>query len=401
MAEQRSGAAAALLTPQERCAATRSPRMKNYDLIVSQSLVRSYNETIKDELQKHAYNFVLCDPSLPDHPIVYASDGFLQMTGYSRDEVLGRNCRFLQGRDTDKQTVLEIREAIREERECQIKILNYTKSGKQFWNLFHLAPVFSQQDGRVVHYVGVQVPVSSRLAALKEENLSNISLDKLHLEEQFADASSENFHASDEDKRAAFAAVEAVLQDLAASSCKRVGAARSRSFSEGTIPTGFVATSLLLFLTRIPHSFVLADPHRPDMPVVHASIEFLELTGYTREEVIGRNCRFLQGPDTDPEAIKKLRLSIQQEQTCTVRILNYKKNREPFWNFLHISPVRNSSGKIAYYAGIQVHAGDDDDDDDDDDGRARMQQFGALGAIKVAVRSIQSAPVLRKSFTIS
>ncbi|XP_002980578.2 protein TWIN LOV 1 isoform X2 [Selaginella moellendorffii] len=387
-----------LLSSDRKC--VRSPRMKNHKLIVSQSLIRSYRASIQDELQKHAYNFVLCDPGLPDHPIVYASDGFLEMTGYSRDEVLGRNCRFLQGRDTDKRAIVEIREAIREERDCQIKILNYTKAGKPFWNLFHLAPVFSQQDGRVVHFVGVQLPISSKLAARKDGHLTGLELsfDELEFEEHFDNPSCKNYHLSEEDKQRAFAAVKAVLQELANSSCKGVSSMRSKSFSEGVIPPGFVATSLLLALTRIPHSFVLTDPHLPDMPIVHASLEFLELTGYTREEVIGRNCRFLQGPDTDLAPIEELRSSISEGQTCTVRILNYRKNKEPFWNSLHISPVRNSSGKVAYYAGIQVAVSHSSEEDE---GRARMQQLGTLGAIKVAVRSIQTGAVLRKSKTIS
>ena len=85
------------------------------------------------------------------------------MTGYTAEEVLGRNCRFLQGPATDRRTVMEIRDAIREERSCQVSILNYTKQGKAFWNLFHMAPVFSREDGRVVHYLGVQTPINPGL----------------------------------------------------------------------------------------------------------------------------------------------------------------------------------------------------------------------------------------------
>lgn len=128
------------------------------------SLSRSYNEKVSQALQQHEYNFVMTDPRLPDHPIVYASEGFCKMSGYKRDEVLGRNCRFLQGPDTDRRTVLEIRDAIREERPCQVRILNYTKQGDSFWNLFHLAPVYSGEDGRVIHFVGVQTPIQSNLA---------------------------------------------------------------------------------------------------------------------------------------------------------------------------------------------------------------------------------------------
>lgn len=76
----------------------------------------AYNEKIGHALGQHEYNFVLSDPRLPDHPIVFASEGFLRMSGYEREEVLGRNRRFLHGPDTDRGTVVEIRDAIQEER---------------------------------------------------------------------------------------------------------------------------------------------------------------------------------------------------------------------------------------------------------------------------------------------
>lgn len=137
---------------------------RNWEDLVS-SLSRSYNEKVSQALRQHEYNFVLSDPRLPDHPIVYASEGFLKMSGYEQSEVLGRNCRFLQGPETDRRTVGEIRDAVREERPCQVRILNYRKDGKTFWNLFHMAPVFSKTDGRVIHFVGVQTPIASDLVA--------------------------------------------------------------------------------------------------------------------------------------------------------------------------------------------------------------------------------------------
>ncbi|KAG8663247.1 hypothetical protein MANES_01G191150v8 [Manihot esculenta] len=81
------------------------------------------------------------------------------------------------------------------------------------------------------------------------------------------------------------------------------------------------------------------------MPIVYASDAFLELTGYARNEVLGRNCRFLSGVETNSSVLQKITESIQTEQACTVRILNYRKNKSTFWNLLHISPVRNATGK--------------------------------------------------------
>eukprot|EP00878_Enallax_costatus_P033443 GHUV01036901.1.p1 GENE.GHUV01036901.1~~GHUV01036901.1.p1 ORF type:complete len:141 (-),score=15.40 GHUV01036901.1:390-812(-) len=83
-----------------------------------------------------------------------------------------------------------------------------------------------------------------------------------------------------------------------------------------------------------------------------------------REEVLGRNCRFLQGPNTDPQELQKLRdaLSAHPPQPVTVILLNYTKQRKPFHNALHIAPVRDADGRVEYFIGIQLdvsEAGDD------------------------------------------
>jgi PAS domain len=166
-------------------------------------------------------NFVIADPHLPDCPIVFASDGFLELTEYSREEILGRNCRFLQvrppetagshlaltdrvadppavqaavqsahekdmhcckpvrathpghwplssawassgpaaveqGQDTDPDAVAEIRDAVRNGSEASVRLLNYKKSGKPFWNMFTLAPM-ADVDGNLRFIIGVQV----------------------------------------------------------------------------------------------------------------------------------------------------------------------------------------------------------------------------------------------------
>ncbi|KAJ0038399.1 hypothetical protein Pint_23153 [Pistacia integerrima] len=88
------------------------------------------------------------------------------------------------------------------------------------------------------------------------------------------------------------------------------------------------------------------DPHLPDMPIVYASDAFLKLTGYDRHEVLGHNCDFLNGSDTDTATLYQIKESIRAEQACTVRILNYRKDKSSFWCLLHMSPVRNASGKV-------------------------------------------------------
>jgi PAS domain S-box-containing protein len=120
--------------------------------------------------------FLLTDPRLPDHPIVYVNEPFLEMTGYPADEVLGRNCRFLQGPGTDPARVDELRSAVAEERPVTVELLNYRKDGSAFWNQLHITPV-RDGDGQVVHFVGLQVDVTARRAAALAQRHSSFLAD--------------------------------------------------------------------------------------------------------------------------------------------------------------------------------------------------------------------------------
>nr|AML78903.1 putative LOV domain-containing protein [Pulsatilla vulgaris] len=123
-------------------------------------------------LERIEKNFVISDPRLPDNPIIFASDSFLELTEYSREEILGRNCRFLQGPDTDPGTVSKIRDAIKEQREITVQLINYTKSGKKFWNLFHLQPM-RDQKGELQYFIGVQLDGSDHVEPLQNRLSEN------------------------------------------------------------------------------------------------------------------------------------------------------------------------------------------------------------------------------------
>ena len=104
-------------------------------------------------------SFLITDPNQPDNPIVFANDAFIRLTGYTREEVLGRNCRFLQGKDTNPETVCAIREAIKRRKPISADILNYRKDGTAFWNRIKIRPLFSP-DGTIKKFVGVQNPIA-------------------------------------------------------------------------------------------------------------------------------------------------------------------------------------------------------------------------------------------------
>ncbi|MCE8034510.1 EAL domain-containing protein [Halomonas sp. MCCC 1A11057] len=104
---------------------------------------------------------VIADAQQHDYPIVYVNEAFERITGYRRDEVLGHNGRFLQGRETDAEAMAQLRQAISERREINVTLCNYRKDGTPFWNDLYLAPV-KDGEGAVTHFVGVQHDISER-----------------------------------------------------------------------------------------------------------------------------------------------------------------------------------------------------------------------------------------------
>lgn len=114
---------------------------------------------LMNSVRQSQQSFVITDPSLQDNPIVYASDGFLSLTGYSREQVLGRNCRFLQGTETNPQKVAEIRKALQTGDDVSVTFLNYCADGTPFWNKLFIAALRDAQNN-IVNYIGVSVKVA-------------------------------------------------------------------------------------------------------------------------------------------------------------------------------------------------------------------------------------------------
>ena len=104
--------------------------------------------------------------------------------------------------------------------------------------------------------------------------------------------------------------------------------------------------------TRMP--MIVTDPSQPDNPIVFCNEAFSYLTGYSQAEIIGSNCRFLQGPETDREVIAQLRAAIRTREEVAVEILNYRKNGSTFWNALFVSPVYDEAGNLIYFFGSQL-----------------------------------------------
>lgn len=102
-----------------------------------------------------------------------------------------------------------------------------------------------------------------------------------------------------------------------------------------------------------PVGIIITDPRRTDNPIVYANEAFEQLTGYDRAEVEGRNCRFLQGAETDPDTVARVRAAIDAAESVAVDVLNYRKDGSRFWNHLEIAPVSHG-GDLSHFVGFQT-----------------------------------------------
>lgn len=138
---------------------------KNYILSLLEKAINSSSEGI-----------TISSMSEEDQPLIYVNKGFEQLTGYTIADILGKNCRFLQGKDTEEEPVEELRRAIRNGDETTVELLNYTKNGKPFWNRLSITPL-KNTKGEVTHYAGIQSDITELKETKKRLELANHNLE--------------------------------------------------------------------------------------------------------------------------------------------------------------------------------------------------------------------------------
>jgi phototropin len=180
----------------------------------------------------------------------------------------------LQGEATDPAEVVKIRDAVKNGRSQSVRLLNYKKDGTPFWNLLTVTPVYAA-DGSLSKFIGVQVDVTSKTEGAAYTDASGVPL-LVKYQDRFKQTV---VHDIVEDVSVAVHSAEPHTQ-------KKVGS-QPKAFPR-------VAIDLASTVERIQQAFVVSDPNLPDCPIVFASDAFLELTGFSRFEVLGRNCRLLQ-----------------------------------------------------------------------------------------------------------
>ncbi|OSQ51775.1 hypothetical protein MGEO_06995 [Marivita geojedonensis] len=124
--------------------------------------------------------------------------------------------------------------------------------------------------------------------------------------------------------------------------------------------------------SRLSVAMVITNPNSDDNPIVYINDAFERITGYQRSTVIGRNCRFLQGPETDQESVRQIRSAIEAGEDVTVDIVNYRSTGESFMNRLLIAPINGVNGKPVYFLGIQKELRDEELDRSHDETRLHL-----------------------------
>ena len=120
----------------------------------------------------------LSDPDQEDNPIVYSNKAFEQITGYSKEETIGRNCRFLHDQDKDQPELQKIRDALKKVIPVEVTLKNFRKNGELFYNRLSITPLFGK-DGKLIYFLGVQYDVTEQVLAQQEIKRLAEAIEKL------------------------------------------------------------------------------------------------------------------------------------------------------------------------------------------------------------------------------
>lgn len=332
-----------------------------------------------DEIYK-TVSFVVADARQADCPIVFASPTFFEVTQYTPQETLGRNCRFLQGKDTSRHAISEIRDAVREERETNVCLLNYRKDGTSFWNAFHLHPV-QDSSSKVTFFVGIQCDVT----ALFMVPDPGTNLDETALNEA-------NRRSEDTARRLA--------EDIG----PRARDLLSQSAGSKSCVSDSIATPLAAGLGNIDHAFVLTDVG--DLKMMYCSRGFVKMMGYPAVELLGKDyIKQLGCRDSDQIELERIQQALHAEPPTPVSavVKCRRKNNDVFYNALYIAPVNGSDGQVAYFCGVQTEIKDADLSrgadaraPEDTSTIVRLRQRGVIGAVRVATRGLVNKDLSRK-----
>nr|BCL66134.1 AMP-activated protein kinase [Volvox africanus] len=278
------------------------------------------NFTLEDEalsatMESVLSSFTVSDPNEEGNPLCYVSPGFLSMTGYTEEECLGRNCKFLQAGKVDPATQESLHSAITERRFMTVEVTNYRKDGRPFGNLLSLLPVFSADSASLLHFVGVQCDLDERRR--RGETVDDTFIAKW--EEQLRSCLS------------AFAVVDV---SGGGSSSASVNGPQTQPHP-GKPPSGTDVSG---------NSSAGAAPNSSQSTAAVCAVSpgFTALTGYSQSDVVGWNMLCLCGPETAEKDMRKLITSQWTHTPVAVKMLCYKRDGTPFWALVLSCPMSSS-----------------------------------------------------------
>lgn len=301
-------------------------------------------------------SLTISDAQVAGFPLVFVNKKFTDVTGYSKLECTGRNCRFLQGPATDPMHGQMLLDTLREGSGSQIMMVNYRKSGAVFENLLTMEYV-RDSLGRRRFCIGLQVDLtglesdsgpwgrrslgsSSGREMIAEVRKKMATLVKLL--PQSIPVESPPSSPEDLDLSAVGDWSDHQLEVLARETAQPTPACSGRPWLE--------VLQALLAGTKV--AAVIVDMSVPGLPLKFINQAFTVLTGYSAGEAIGRNCRFLQCKATEAEPAAMMIRAIRQHVPCNVKMTNARKDGSHFLNDLTLHPIHDSNGDCRFCVGL-------------------------------------------------
>ena len=336
--------------------------------------------------QSASLSLTLCDATAPDLPIIQVNRAFCELTGYRESDVIGRNCRFMQGPGTDQAEVARMRRAIASGEPCRSVLWNVRRDGSPFLNEVIITPV-RDASGRLRLFKGLQREVTEgatpKATRIRFVLLPGASLLPLAPPRGVA-APDWMAHVPPRDlarlrNAAAFIAAKrpaierlvlklALVQPDGRLCTRELTAAPSFAASGEVIFDGTLCEAaqsnemdarLRMLEAVAAHAndgILITDAEPMEFPgprIVYVNAAMERHTGYTAAAMIGQTPRMLQGPETDRAELARVAAALRAWQTVTAQLLNYRRDGSTFWTELSITPVADSHGWWTHWVSIQ------------------------------------------------
>lgn len=373
---------------------------------------------VQEAFDQAPVGVVLTDPTAPDNPIVYANQTFVEMSGYSRPEIVGRNCRFLQGEATRDSQAQQLRDAVDAGEPVTVELRNYRKDGTEFWNRVSISPVGTGEDRR---FVGFQSDITARKERERElherqESIQTIvdhvpmvgfayddegvfvrsqgsALEQLGLEPGEAVGTSVFDLFADHEQ--IIEHVERSLAGEAVDATVEVDGVTFESWYKPLFDDGGEVEEVVGFsldisdrrarerdlelknraIDEAPVGITIHDATEQGSPVVFANTAFQALTGYDQEAVRSRPLSLLEGKETDSDRLRTLETALEDREAASVTLLLYRNDGTPFWGRVSVSPVTHD-GEVTNLVSFLQDVTDEKEYEQEIE--RRLNEFGEL-----------------------